>query len=200
VARWLARAARWYIDGVSRAVVYLAFAMACSSKAEPPRSEPPAPGDPSAPALAREPEAEPIPERPEQVPPGRAPGRPAQPRGVRPIEVVLRSSPPGALAAVDGKAIGTTPAYWAGDADGREREFTFALHGYAPARYRFVPITSGVIHARLEVLADESDAGVPERDHAPADAIAPQAPRTPAVPDAGPAPSEAPTSGAGPEP
>ena len=78
----------------------------------------------------------------------------------RPIEVTLRSSPPGATAAVDGTVVGTTPAYWGGEADGHEHEFTFDLKGFALARYRFVPVTSGVIHARLEPIAEETDAGV----------------------------------------
>ena len=82
--------------------------------------------------------------------PGRPKGRPA-----RPIDVILRSSPPGARAAVDGTPIGVTPTYWSGDADGREHEFTFVLAKYAVARYRFVPITSGVVHARLDPIADD---------------------------------------------
>jgi hypothetical protein len=87
--------------------------------------------------------------------------QPTQPvRGAHPIQITLRTSPAGASAAVDGTPVGTTPAYWAGDADGREHEFTFDLRGYALARYRFVPITSGVIHARLDPIAEETDAGV----------------------------------------
>ena len=83
----------------------------------------------------------------------RAKGRPP-----RPIDVVLRSSPSGARAAVDGTPIGTTPTYWSGDADGREHEFTFVLAKHAVARYRFVPITSGVVHARLDPIADDHPA------------------------------------------
>jgi hypothetical protein len=87
---------------------------------------------------------------------------PASPnRNGKPIDVVLRSTPTGASAAVDGIVIGTTPAYWNGNADGREHEFTFVLPGHAIARYRFVPITSGTIHARLERVSDDVDAGVP---------------------------------------
>jgi hypothetical protein len=82
-------------------------------------------------------------------------------RASRPIDIVLRSSPPGATAAVDGVPIGSTPTYWSGEANGREHEFTFVLPGYAFARYRFVPITSGIVHARLDVLTDDVDAGVP---------------------------------------
>jgi hypothetical protein len=190
---------------VSRAAIFLVLAIACSSKTEPPRSEP-APRV-SEPALA--PTPAPAPEvasdrvdrvehsgDPADQPPGRAPVRPAQRgRSIEFVEVVLRSSPPGASAAVDGKPVGPTPTYWAGEADGRTREFTFALPGYTPARYRFVPITSGVVHARLEVLADEPEPGSMIR--APGNA----APSRPPAPDAGPGPApSAPASGAGPEP
>jgi hypothetical protein len=93
--------------------------------------------------------------------PGRPPPHPAAPRASHPIDVILRSTPPNAHAAVDGVPIGTTPTYWAGDANGREHQFTFVLPGYAVARYRFVPITSGVVHAHLDPVTDnEPDAGV----------------------------------------
>src|SRR5258706_15080364 len=58
----------------------------------------------------------------------------------RAIDVTLRSSPTGAQAAVDAGSIGITPTFWAGQADGREHEFTFDLRGYALSRYRFVPV------------------------------------------------------------
>ncbi|RMH44995.1 MAG: hypothetical protein D6689_01015 [Deltaproteobacteria bacterium] len=84
--------------------------------------------------------------------------RPPRPRAARPVEIILRSTPPGAIAAVDGRVVGPTPAYWRGDADGTPHEFTFVLDGYALARYRFVPRVSGVVHATLEPVAD-ADAG-----------------------------------------
>ncbi|CAN5716457.1 hypothetical protein BH11MYX1_BH11MYX1_22900 [soil metagenome] len=87
--------------------------------------------------------------------------RPPPNRPGRPIDVILRSSPPAAEASVDGVAVGPTPAYWSGMADGREHEFVFVLPGHAVARYRFVPITSGVIHARLEAIIEDVDAAVP---------------------------------------
>lgn len=177
--------------------MFLMLAIACSSKPEPPRPEPPPSTEHAPVPLAVEPPAEVAPE-PADQPPERAPARQAQ-RG-RLIEVVLRSSPPGATAAVDGKPIGPTPVYWAGEADGRAREFTFALGGYAPARYRFVPITSGVVHARLEVLADEAEPGAaPVRG--PLDA-APLRTPTPAsgAPGASAPSASAPSSGAGPQP
>jgi hypothetical protein len=82
--------------------------------------------------------------------------------GSHPIDITLRSTPPGAEVAVDGEVIGMTPTYWPGQADGREHEFTFALARHAIARFRFVPVTSGVIHPRLEPIAEEPDAGVPD--------------------------------------
>lgn len=91
--------------------------------------------------------------------------RPTQPQPLpvrerRAIDVTLRSSPPGASVAVDGTAVGVTPAFWSGYADGREHQFVFSLPGHAIARYRFVPVSSGVIHARLDPIAEERDAGI----------------------------------------
>jgi hypothetical protein len=99
----------------------------------------------------------------------------------RAIDVTLRSTPPGAVAAVDGTPVGTTPAFWSGYADGREHQFVFTLSGHAIARYRFVPVSSGVIHARLERIADEPDAGV-----APPPEVVPQAPPSAVAPPAPP--------------
>jgi len=122
----------------------------------------------------------------------------------RPIDVILRSSPPGAEASVDGVGLGTTPAYWNGMADGREHEFVFVLPSHAVARYRFVPITSGVVHARLEAISDDVDAGVPSADQLPGipalvpspplvDAPAPiPSPPTVLAPDAGESPGVGP--------
>lgn len=87
------------------------------------------------------------------------PRRPSRSRKGRPIEIVLRSSPPGAVAAVDGVTIGVTPSIWEGVADATAREFTFVLPGYAIARYRFVPTRSGIVHGTLEsIKAEEEDA------------------------------------------
>ncbi|MEO6774395.1 MAG: hypothetical protein ABI467_15470 [Kofleriaceae bacterium] len=133
------------------------------------------------------------------------PRPPASNRPSHPIDVILRSTPNGAEAAVDGLPLGPTPAYWNGTADGHEHEFTFVLPGHAVARYRFVPITSGVIHARLErVPADEVDTRVPVADPTPGIPKLPPvppvrveapAPLAPAAPDAG-----GELSGAGPQP
>jgi len=81
-------------------------------------------------------------------------------RTARPIDLVLRSTPPGAQAAIDGVTIGTTPTFWQGQTDGISHEFTFVKEGYAIARYRFVPTQSGVVHGSLDPLvADTPDAG-----------------------------------------
>jgi hypothetical protein len=77
----------------------------------------------------------------------------------KPVDIMLRSSPPGAMAAIDGQQIGRTPTY-AAVPSGAEHNFTFVLDGYALARYRFVPIQSGVVHATMEAVSDNVDAGV----------------------------------------
>ncbi|MEO8700519.1 MAG: hypothetical protein ABI867_10770 [Kofleriaceae bacterium] len=105
------------------------------------------------------------------VEPGALDGDPRNPRVAaqrfknrppRPIDVVLKTEPPGAIAAVDGVEIGVTPTYWYGESDGREHEFTFVLRNHAVARYRFVPIQSGTVHARLDPIA--ADPVVGKRD------------------------------------
>jgi hypothetical protein len=129
-----------------------------------------------------------------------APTGPA--RASHPIDITLRSTPSQAQAFVDGLLVGTTPTYWAGTADGREHEFTFTLAGYEIARYRFVPITSGVIHGRLTPLSEDVDGGVPEVPQVappPQDAAAPFVPAPPPTvitPDA----AVAPTPPVGPQP
>jgi len=109
--------------------------------------------------------------RPTQVAP--QPNRPG-----RPIDVTLRSTPPGATVAVDGAVIGTTPAFWNGTADGREHEFVFTMRSHAIARYRFVPVASGVIHGRLDRIHEETDAGV---QAPPPEVVPPRPPTTPSV-------------------
>lgn len=104
---------------------------------------------------------------------------PPQPnRPGKPIDVTLRSTPPGAQVAVDGTVLGTTPSYWSGMADGREHEFVFTMRGHAIARYRFVPVASGVIHGRLDPIREENDAGVPAP---PPEVVPPRPPTTPSV-------------------
>jgi hypothetical protein len=91
------------------------------------------------------------------------PRRTARPRKGRTVQLVLRSSPPGAVAAVDGVALGPTPALWEGVVDSTPREFTFVLAGYAIARYRFVPMRSGIVHGTLEPIETEGEDGAREQ-------------------------------------
>jgi hypothetical protein len=87
----------------------------------------------------------------------------------RTLRLTLRSSPPGAMAQVDGVPVGVTPTYWEGAATGKPRNFVFTLRGYSMARYRFVPVTDGVVHGKLDKLTSlPVDAG------AAADIPAPQ--------------------------
>lgn len=83
-------------------------------------------------------------------------------REQRIIEITLKSTPSGAIAAVDGVSVGPTPTLWEGEVSGTPREFTFVLPGYAMARYRFVPTANGIVHGTLKKLPSElPDAGVP---------------------------------------
>ena len=97
----------------------------------------------------------------------------------RPIEVTLRSTPSGANVMVDGQPLGLTPAFWQGEANGRDHEFMFTMPRHASARYRFVPVTSGVVHARLEPVASDDPA-------AQAKMAVPSVPIPPVVPIAPP--------------
>ena len=191
-----------------RVAIYLVLGTACSSKPAAPPVEQVVPHD----ARVAEPAAF---DPRTDVPVGHPAGRPAAPHGSHPIDVILRSSPSGAMAAIDGVLVGTTPTYWAGEANGREHEFLFVRKGYAYARYRFVPITSGVVHARLEPVTDDSAAGVPPElirlpDESPpapprrAPPPPPSPPPPPPPPDAAPAPlntsPDEPATSGGPQP
>ena len=45
-------------------------------------------------------------------------------------------------------------------ATGKPRNFVFTRRGYAMARYRFVPVTDGVVHGTLDKLTSpQPDAG-----------------------------------------
>ena len=105
-----------------------------------------------------------------------------------PIGILLKSTPTGATIFVDGAQFGITPKYWTDVADGSEHEFAFTKPKYALARYRFVPITSGTLHATLQRTEVESlDAGLVPRiapTFAPDAALAP--PPTVIAPDAAP--------------
>jgi hypothetical protein len=176
---------------VVRVAIWLTLC-ACSSEAGRPRVDPAVPRD-AGPADADDLAADPT-----TPPTSRVPTRPATPRASRPIDVILRSSPPGAVVAVDGVQVGTTPTYWAGDANGREHEFLFVRAGYAYARYRFVPITSGVIHARLEPIAEDGVGVPPEMVRVVEEPAYPAAPAP--APSAAPIDDNDPTTGPGPQP
>jgi len=76
------------------------------------------------------------------------------------LELLLRSTPPGARAEVDGKPVGVTPVLYRAPRDGKARQFTFVRAGYSMARYRFVPTRSGIVHGTLDALAEPMpDAG-----------------------------------------
>jgi hypothetical protein len=82
-----------------------------------------------------------------------------EPKG-KPVELLLRSSPPGAIASVAGEPNGSTPVLWRGTAEGQALDVTFVLPGYATARYRFVPVQNGEVHGTLErIKLVEADAG-----------------------------------------
>ena len=172
---------------MSRAWLFAIGALAaCSSKTEPPRPAPvPALVDAGIDSVIAPGVHDPNVAHEDPTAP--APTRPPPKRAGRPIEILLRSSPPGATVSVDGFAIGVTPTYWAGET-GAEHEFTFSLPRHALARYRFLPITTGTLHARLDPVATDVDAGVPPPGLVQQPPIAPPATQvTPAKPsvDAG---------------
>ena len=107
--------------------------LACSSKAEAPKSRADAAAAPPA-------------------TPDAAPTPPPKPK----LQIQLRSTPPGAEAAVDGRPAGKTPAVVELDDDGKEHELTFVLEGYGLERYRTRPVQSGVIHARMHAVAKDA--------------------------------------------
>lgn len=92
-----------------------------------------------------------------------APGsrRPSKPRSPRAIDIMLRSTPTGAGVYVGNEYVGTTPTIWTGEPATEPVDFVFVKPNHAPARYKFIPITSGLVHGRLEPLAvDARDAGL----------------------------------------
>lgn len=127
------------------------------------------------------------------------PGSRIAARDRKPGQLLLRSTPVGAVAAVDGVLLGRTPVLWEGILDGQPHEFTFAMAGHALARYKFVPVTSGIVHGTLVKLTDDRDAGVP--DIPPVERTPPAAPagRTP-LERPPPAPPPAPPIDAAPPP
>lgn len=134
--------------------------------------------------------------------PGTDPTRPvrANPRGARErrtVQILLRSTPIGALAQVDGQLIGKTPQLWEGEG-GRPHTFTFSLTGHAPARYEFLTLTDGVVHSRLIKAVGPTPpspttppAPVPERAAPPPPVVRPPPPTIDAAPPPPPPPIDA---------
>lgn len=141
----------------SRWLAFIALVLGCSA------DEPKAPARDAAPiavvatvdaaaddtSMAMEP-----PLAPWSPPPSTAP-RPRAPE----LEVLLRSTPAGAMAFVDGKEIGATPVLWRSRHGDAAREFTFQLPGYSEARYRFIPTQNGIVHATLKRLISKGSSG-----------------------------------------
>lgn len=148
---------------MSRAgVATLLIASACSGSADGPKPEPLPPpiSDGGADAVpvpvADTPKAPPVPKRP-----------------TRPIEIILRSTPSESEVWVDGAYVGITPQVWGGET-GAPHTFMFQKAGYAMAQYRFVPVTTGILHGRLDPVAEDVDAGVlPPREVAPLELVPP---------------------------
>jgi hypothetical protein len=141
----------------ARSVAIALTIAACSDKSDPPAPAPPPPADASA-IDASSGTADPNAHVDDD--PTHTTARPQQKRPGRQIEILLRSTPPKAHAFVDGLEVGVTPTYWVGET-GAEHEFTFQLPKHALARYKFFPITTGTLHARLDPVANDVDAGVP---------------------------------------
>jgi hypothetical protein len=68
------------------------------------------------------------------------------------IHLSLRSTPPGADVAVDGRPVGRTPTMTDVPVDEREHEVTFVLAGYALERYRTRAVQNGVVHATMHAI------------------------------------------------
>lgn len=150
----------WYTQRV-RALLVLTAIAGCKESAPPPAPPPPPVRDAGVDAITMIPGYDPMSGMHlDDDTPSHPPVARPQPKLVHPIDIILRSSPSGARAAVDGTEIDRTPTFVQVEA-GKPHEFTFNLEGYAFARYRFVPVTNGVVHARLDPIAEDVDAGVP---------------------------------------
>lgn len=139
----------------------LLFASACSGPADEPTPAP-------APIVASDGGVD-VPTPVEATPTAKVvPRRPG-----RPIEIILRSTPGESEAWVDGAYVGITPQVWSGET-GAPHTFMFRKAGFAMAQYRFVPVTTGILHPRLEAVVEETDAGVaPPREVAPVELAPP---------------------------
>jgi hypothetical protein len=156
----------------ARKLIVAAFVLgACSGKPETrPVTEPALvpiladAGVATSPVVTFDPSAGHLDDGPNSGPGGRPPAR----RATRPIELVLRSTPNAARVFVDGEDRGITPVLWQGDTG--EHIFTFVKKDHAMARYRFWAVTNGVVHARLDPVADEIKPGRPQ----PPELVSPQ--------------------------
>lgn len=160
------------MSSAAAVLVVVATAAACSSNAQAPASVPPPPADAALDGITEIGSYDPTSgmHLDDDGSAGSAAARPTTPRRAgRPIEITLRSQPPQADVQVDGVPLGKTPAFWMGEANGKEHTFTFALRGHGTAMYRFVPVQSGVVHGRLLPVSPG--------DEPPADASVPPAPR-----------------------
>jgi PEGA domain-containing protein len=76
---------------------------------------------------------------------------PARPK----LHLLLRSTPAGANAAIDGRPVGTTPVTSDIDGDGKTHEFSFSLPGYLLWQVKFPPVKDGVIHATMRPIGPD---------------------------------------------
>src|SRR5688572_1163951 len=117
-------------------VMAVATAACSSRKSKDVPAEKPAEAQLTEAAALPSPAASAIPDEPEAV---------ARRDRARPkLRLSLRSTPPGADAAVDGRPVGVTPVVHEIEEDGRPHEFTFVKTGYIMERYKFQPVRDGV--------------------------------------------------------
>jgi serine/threonine-protein kinase len=114
------------------------------------------PSDPSAPNAAAPAVSTPAPAAPPVVPaaPAAPPAAPAT------VEVVIDSTPPGALVGADGVAIGTTPMKWQVVATGKPRTLTFTLAGHRREELETIPAPGLRLAPTLERLHERRARGV----------------------------------------
>lgn len=148
---------------MKRCLLIASIAVGCSDDAAPPPAQPP----PTTPSDATSDGAIGL-----DDPAGPPSYKRAKPRTARTIDIQLRSTPYNASAYVDNEYVGETPTIWSGEPTGTVVEFMFTLPGHTIARYRFIPVTSGVVHGRLEPIEVPRDAGLAPRI---APALAPDA-------------------------
>jgi len=90
---------------------------------------------------------------PAAAPVAAVPAAPTAPAVPAPVEVVLDSSPEGALVSADGVAIGTTPMKWQVVPTGKTRTLAFALPGYRREVVDALPAEGLRLRPTLEPVA-----------------------------------------------